>query len=272
MNGYLYIAFGEKYLNEAVVSVESLLKVDPKANFTLITNSYDLVPSIFKNVILLSIDTDKPFLYKIKALSLSPYERTFFIDTDTYFCDTCIELFSLLDYFDILIAHCNNDYLDVYNKLGEAILGYYSYNTGVIIYKKRDKTIEFLKDWYNAYYKHFNLYVHDQPPFMECLLDSDIKIYVLQSIYNARTPYPLSLIARPVKIIHGRHNDYIRIAQKLNKSANCSRVWFPRFKLVLAYRRTKFFKWYMSLNPAIKIKVKNIVKPIVMKLGMRDYI
>jgi Nucleotide-diphospho-sugar transferase len=270
--GYLYVAFGKNYLNEAKISAESLLAVDPTANITLITNSYDFVPSIFKNIIILIDGTDKPFLYRIKALSLSPYEKTFFIDTDTYFCESCNELFVLLDYFDWMMAQCNSDYFQVYDSNGEKVSGIFAYNAGVVIYKKNDKSIKLLDDWYAAYQNHFERYMHDQAPFMEALLTADIKMYVLQSIYNARTPYPFGMIARPVKIIHGRHNNYQQIAKKLNKNADCSRVWFPRFSLVLAYRRTILFNWYMSLNPNIKTKIKNIIKPIVMKLGLRNYI
>ena len=58
---------------------------------------------------------------------------------------------------------------------------------------------------------------------MEALLQVDIKTYVLQSMYNARTPYPFNLIAKPVKIIHGRHNNYSNIAKKLNQNSQNNR-------------------------------------------------
>ena len=115
-------------------------------------------------------------------------------------------------------------------------------------------------------------YIHDQPPFLEALLYHRIKIYTLQSIYNARTPYPFSMIARPVKIIHGRHRDYLKVAQKLNRHSGSSRIWFPRFQVVVPYRRTIFFNLYMKSGPVIKKFVKGVLGPIVSKFGLRDYI
>lgn len=270
--GYLYVAFGEKYIQEALVSSQSLIKVDPSAKICLVTNEELKNNNHFDQIIILNEYQEKPYLYKVKALCLSPYDYTFFIDTDTYFCESCSELFDLLEYFDLLITPCNNDYLTVYNKDSKPIAGIYSYNTGVIIFKKNNKTLELLLKWFISYNNHFDKYIHDQGPFMEALLSVDIKILVLQTIYNARTPYPFSMIAKPVKIIHGRHNDYKIISDKLNKKSDESRIWFPRFKIVLTYQRTKIFKWYMTLNPKYKDHIKSIIKPIVIRLGMRDYI
>jgi hypothetical protein len=270
--GYLYIAFGEKYIQEALVSSQSLIKVDPSAKISLVTNEKLKSDNMFDHIIILNEYLEKPYLYKVKALNLSPYEYTFFIDTDTYFCEGCSELFDLLNYFDLLISPCNNDYLTVFNKESKPINGIYAYNTGVIVFKKNKRTSDFLLSWYNVYINHFDMYIHDQGPFMEALLNEDIKILVLQTMYNARTPYPFNMIAKPVKIIHGRHNDYKAIADKLNRNSHQSRIWFPRLKIVLTYRRTKLFKWYMRLDQKYKDHIKSIIKPLVIRLGMRDYI
>jgi hypothetical protein len=270
--GYLYVATGDKYLKEAYISVQSLLKVDPAADITLVTDASQQETDAFKNVVYLNEDQDKPYLYKIRAIGLSPYEQTIYLDSDTYFCDKCTELFELLDHFDWLIGQCNSDYFSVFDQSGREIKGLYAYNTGVIVFKKNDKTTQLLNEWYQAYSRHFDKYIHDQAPFMEALLTVNLKTYIFQTIYNARTPYPFHIIAKPVKIIHGRHNDFAAIAKKLNRNTKHTRIWFPRGKLVLSYGRTIFFKWYMSLNPTIKMRIKNLIKPIIMKLGMRDYI
>jgi hypothetical protein len=270
--GYLYVAMGGKFLTEATRSIQSLLKVDPNAEVTLVTDSTEKEVSGFNNVIFLDEDIDRPYLYKIKAIGLSPYDQTFYIDSDTYFCDCCTELFELLNHFDMLIGHCNSDYFSVYDNNEQEVKGIYPYNTGVIVFKKNEKTVELLNRWYNAYRNHFDKYVQDQAPFIEALLLVDIKMYVFPTIYNARTPYPFSMIARPVKIIHGRHKDYAKIAKKLNQNILHSRIWFPRFQLVIVFKRTFLFNWYMSLGPSFKAKIKKIIRPVVVKFGLRDYI
>lgn len=269
--GYLYIATGEKYLEEFENSCKSLLKHDSDANITLVTNKpYD--PKNPEVKIVLSTDfVEKPYLYKINSMALSPYSKTLFVDTDTYFTDECTELFKLLAFFDLCIVPCNNDNSDIYQQDDSVLKGIYPYNTGVMAFRQNNRIDALFEKWKTSYINHFDLYIHDQPPFMEALLSVDIKTLTLSSIYNARTPYPCSFIGKPVKIIHGRHNNYQKISKKLNANPNCDRLWFPRFQFVIPHKDTKFFSWYMSMKPENKEKVKRVLKPIVEKLGLMYY-
>jgi hypothetical protein len=269
--GFLYVATGKDYLNEFETSCSSLKKHHPNANITLITDK-PYVPNHHNvNIILKNEFAEQPYLYKITGIPLSPYQKTFFLDTDTYFCDSCTEVFELLDFFDLCIVPCNNDNSTVLNHEGKPVPGLHPYNTGVIAYRRNNRTKSLFSKWAKAYINHVSEYIHDQPPFMEALISTDIKILTLASIYNARTPYTCSFIGKAVKVIHGRHNNYEKLAQKLNSNKDYGRVWFPRFELVLAQKNTKLFDFYMSLSPAKKEKVKSILKPIIVKLGLMHY-
>lgn len=227
--GYLYIATGDKYINEAVNSVTSLKKSNPDAHATLITDKKVQI-SKFDRIIIRknnhnSTGWKEGILYKVKGLLSSPYEKTFFIDTDTYFVDDCSELFNVLDYFDLLISHAPADS----NKImieGKYLEGYYPYNTGVIVFNKNSIVEKLFSDWIITYKNKFNVYPHDQAPFMEALLNNKVKIYVLQSIYNFRTPSIVTFLPLKVKIIHGRMNDYESLSKKINSSIS-QRAWVP---------------------------------------------
>lgn len=258
--GYLYVAIGEKYLKECVVSVDSLRKHDSTAHVTLITDRDDFSCDLFDAIILKKESIEQPYMYKIQGIIATPYTHTLFVDTDTYFCDNCRELFDLLSYYDCCITPCPNDNSDVFDDIGQLIKGYYPYNTGVIAYQNNARMQTFLKKWEKAYSQHFSSYIHDQPPFMEALLSCDVKIYVLSTIYNARTPYPSMFIGKPVKIIHGRHKNYERIQHLLNKHHPYSRVWFPRFHIVLYFKRTLLFRLYMKLPLKYRKMIKQILK------------
>jgi hypothetical protein len=270
--GYLYVAYGKKYLDECITSVSSLKAVNPNSKVALVTDNPGVYSEIFDEVITLEIDKERPYINKIKGMYSSPFVKTIFVDTDTYFCHAVDEIFGILDYFDMALSICNSDYFTVYNKTGEAISGMNPYNTGVMAYRKNEVTKAILLEWEAAYLRHFNLYVQDQAAFMEALLYSNVRTYTLPTIYNARTPYPCQFIAKPVKIIHGRHNNYEKIAKKLNRNHHSARIWYPRFQIVLAYRRTSFFNFYLQLSPNIRRIVKAVFMPLIKKLGMREYI
>lgn len=72
---------------------------------------------------------------------------------------------------------------------------------------------------------------------MEALLHSESRIYVFQNIYNARTPYCISLPSLKVKLIHGRHDNYEKIRLELNSKIK-NRVWIPKNQVVLFKKKT----------------------------------
>ncbi len=228
--GYLYIANGEKYVEEAINSARSLRKTDKNASITLVTNK-KIKTHIFDNIIVRPLKAEKwteGLLYKVQHMYDSPYKKTFFIDSDTYFCENCRELFGLLDYFDICIAQAPNDTEKV--RAGGRILdGLYPYNTGVVLFRKNRINSSFFKKWHERYSENFREYVLDQAPFMETFLAVKPSMYVLQSIYNARTPFCIGLMERPVKIIHGRHEDYEAVKNKLNRRI-ANRAWIPKMQ------------------------------------------
>ena len=112
-NGFIYAVAGQKYIDEAIKSCLSIRKVNPDANVTIFSDQ-PIENHPFNQVVLFEQDMSQYVdakCAKIKAMAQSPYERTIFIDSDTYFTDDCLELFDLLDYFDnfvnSIIFHCD---------------------------------------------------------------------------------------------------------------------------------------------------------------------
>ncbi|HPR30856.1 MAG TPA: putative nucleotide-diphospho-sugar transferase [Prolixibacteraceae bacterium] len=161
----------------------------------------------------------------------TPYYKTFFIDTDTYFCESCVELFYLLDFYDVLAATAPAD-IRLVEKEKNKIIGYYPYNSGVMLYKKNEKVLNFIKEWHKIFIKKYNIYYGDQPALMEALLYHDIKIYALSNIYNFRSPYYNGITGDKVKIIHGRSEDYELLEKELNRYTG-NRIWDPINKKII---------------------------------------
>lgn len=243
--GYLYVVTGHRHLAECVRSVQSLKQHVPSAHVTLVTD-VPLIHPLLDEVRCIPPEANG-YLFKIAGIRHTPYRKTFFVDTDTWFCDACEELFDLLIYYDWCIAPCPNDHFDVYNAENGIVRGYYAYNTGVIVFQKNEHTDALLARWYAVYAARIHQYPHDQPALMEALLYAPVRLCALQTIYNARTPYPTAFIEKPVKIIHGRHRNYEKIAERLNHYAAYNRSWLPRRFRAVPYRRPWWFRLYLSL-------------------------
>jgi hypothetical protein len=133
---------------------------------------------------------------------------------------------------------------------GKNVKAYPNYNGGVIVFKKNDVNKSLFANWLNIYKQKIAVLPHDQPAFMESLLNSKSRIYVLSSVWNARTPFFLSFPPTTVKIVHGRHKDYEKLRTKLNK-VTCHRVWDPQ-KQKCIYQKKGFIR---KVGSAIKRRI-----------------
>ena len=238
--GFLYIATGQKYIEEARTSAKSLRRHFENAKIALVTDK-PINDNLFNEIIFLEPSHTSNWKlglnFKVEGLLKSPFEKTFFIDTDTYFTDSTIELFRLLDFFDLLICHSPNDISKIRVK-GKKLEGLSPYNTGVIVFNKNTEVIKLFKEWGRFYLEKPETYSSDQPAFMEALLTHDVKIFVLSYVYNFRLPSFISLPPLKVKIIHGRASNYERLNRIINRHSDRHRTWSPYWgKIFKNYRR-----------------------------------
>ncbi|WP_370089231.1 putative nucleotide-diphospho-sugar transferase [Ekhidna sp.] len=249
--GYLYIATGQKYIDEAVISAESLKRLDPHANTCLITDSF-YEHEVFDQVIVHDTNTvfdqwKSALLLKIYGLLLSPFEKTLFVDSDTYFFDPCTELFDMLDYHDLLIGH---DYSDDSELMidGKCLANYTPYNTGVMAIRINETMKGVISDWHDTYKKKFQEYWSDQPALMDVLLRKPVKMYFLHTIYNFRHLVNIGILAgQKVKILHARgsREDFQLLEKKLNHSTD-QRAWIAPHSRVYTWPNRRGMKGYVK--------------------------
>src|SRR5206468_9649535 len=106
--GFLYIATGKKYIDEAIIAAYSCKKYNDYP-IALITDSLDhkLPEGLFNNIIV-KLAT---FSYKDKLLiRYSPFKQTIFLDTDTYVAGNLDDLFRILDYREFAIHQADEGY------------------------------------------------------------------------------------------------------------------------------------------------------------------
>lgn len=240
--GFLFAAVGDQFVDEAKNSALSIRKQMPLASITLVTDR-EMEEFPFSKIIVLPISAEGHKgikLYKPLALANSPYKRTVFLDSDTYVCQDCQELFDMNDHVDLALAH---DTADMSNPIvnGHTIAGMHPYNSGVIAFEKCEKMNLFFKNWYNVIDVEHANHPWDQRAMMTSIIDLKIRTYTLHQVYNCRINFIISLPQLPVKIIHGRGVNFLKTEKKLNKILK-NRVWMPKREKVFLKRRRNFFK------------------------------
>jgi len=218
--GALYLASGERYKEEATLSAKSLREYHPDLPVTIFTDQEEVDTSVFDNVVQLSNPINNPGDSILSSKHL-PYERTLYLDADTFVCGDISEIFELLDAFDVAAGHevgrswwNRNRYIQNDIDLPES---FPEYNTGVIAYRDNDPVKELFDSW-NRVYKKVGGELN-QPAFRVASYRSDAEFATLPPEYNFMT-HTVGFASGPVKILHqGPSNvDLESVAEKINGS------------------------------------------------------
>jgi hypothetical protein len=188
--GYLYIAYGEAFTKEALLSIQSLRRFTnlPIALFTdQPENLYkDAKIDVVKNI------TANHIRAKVDYIDQTPFEKTVFLDTDTVVIRNCDDMFDLLDRFDMAcvidFARKRKKYSDTVPEYGRIPYAFSELNSGVIAFNSSQRTKDALKMWKQYFYKYFReTNGWDQVSFRVALWHSDVKIIHMPFEYNVRS-------------------------------------------------------------------------------------
>jgi hypothetical protein len=230
--GVLYIATGPQCREEALRSVRSLKQHCPQVPAALISD-IPVSGGDFDHY----LPVEKPSfstLDKVRNIHRTPFERTIFLDSDTFIMEDISELFDLLNQFDMAFTlevarglWYRGELLEIPDCFGDL-------NGGFIVFRRSEAVMRLLRNWWAAYLKTSHwlskypntkwIQTNDQPSLRQLLWDaSDVRFCVLPSEYNALTTFGTSLWGK-VKIVHSRGNAD-RIGKDLNHVHGCARVY-----------------------------------------------
>lgn len=222
--GILYVATGQRFVAEASRSAARVRELMPRIRMAL-ASDLEGPRELFDHY--LPIREPKfNFSDKIAPLLATPFEKTVFLDSDTWLCEPVPEMFSILDRHDIAMAHAPMRF----TAASSVPATFPECNSGVIAYTLNDRTQSLLELWNKLYEQRLTAtgVVDDQPSLRDALWQSDASFAVLPPEYNFRFIMPAFAGRGRVKIMHGRHNDYRSLEKTINKSGS-PRVFLPRF-------------------------------------------
>lgn len=221
--GIIYIATGRKYIEEALISAQSAkfhMPDVPIALFSDLGTDEIAAAGVIDEIFELS-EVDHSCRDKIRPLLATPFEKTLFLDTDTFLCEPVYDVFDLLDRFDIALSQAPDRYQ---YHLPELPNCFTEFNSGVIAFQKNEKTTGLLASWEETFFNMLNEdegSYRDQHSLRDALYRSNVQLFVLPPEYNFRTICPNFAGKHcKIKIIHGRHAEFEKVADRLNNSDN----------------------------------------------------
>ena len=199
--GVIYIATGKKFLELAANSARSLKELCPDLPTHIFTDcdasSYGCFDSSTKI-------SDPHYRSKVDYISKTPFQKTLFLDADTRVCEDISDIFTLLDRYDIAMAHEPSrgaERMKLYP--GSITNAFPPLNSGVILFNRTDPVLEFFKNWKQDYHK--GEFDGDQSTLRGLVWSANLRLAVLPPEYNVRYKFYIKTLERnkiTPKILH----------------------------------------------------------------------
>ena len=189
-----YVAFGDLYISQALLSIKSLRKLDSITKVILITN-FDFDPDVFDfwdksrdEICFFNDSLNENRNYKTNIFKYVDAEKIAYIDSDTIILSKFDICWSFLDYFDIALKlnpvkqkkTGKGDVSILNNRYKVSELPHF--NGGMFFFKKSEATHEFFKILNKKFKEHKSPY--DQISLNEALFKSKVRILPLTSEWN----------------------------------------------------------------------------------------
>lgn len=224
--GIMYSSFGEKYLAEAARAARSSVRHNDVPHLIFAAGEVrDTPPGV--TVVSFEPISSAPFLDRIANMRRSPFERTLYLDTDTFVVDEMVGVFELLDNYDLALAQA-----PAYRGLDdpEVPAAFPEFNCGVVAWRSSERVAAFLRSWEETYRawlvedvlpgldggKHpTRSEIGDQPAFRRCAWQHGMKVATLPPEYNLRLGFRTTVVDR-VRLLHGHTARYEKLAEQYN--------------------------------------------------------
>lgn len=256
--GFLYTAFGAKYIAEARISAKSVKQADPSAKICVVTDEplkpdaeFDIIlPITPPDAVEQFADLDTGAYYrKIEQFGRSPFDSTIYLDSDTYVTGSLKGLFDLLDHYDLLVTMDGNAEVNYRFEQTEAPFTsipkeFGAFNCGVLCYRKNSKTRAFFERWRDNHLKYVQHHtVNDQPGFRLTLFETDVRYHVLPVVFNWFSWIPFFIPSGGrVTVMHGRNPWMFRWAKHLD--AETAKIVGPvSLKHQAIYHAARILHW-----------------------------
>ncbi len=188
--GFLYIAFGDAFTKEALMSIKSLKRFNeyPVALYTdqEKTEEMDSLVDLYAKI------NPTHIRAKVDFIGQSPFVETVYLDSDTLIVRDISDMFDVLSRFDVGVT---NDYARKRNKYSEIVPEYseipYSFsevNGGVMAYNSSLASQTFFSMWKEYFYKYFKeTNGWDQVSLRISLWRSNVRLHHFPFEYNIRS-------------------------------------------------------------------------------------
>ncbi len=248
--GASYVATGERFIEEALVSAGSFKAMHPEIPCVLWTDQVEHQKLRGIEGPFDAIKSMRSPCYGFADTIYSPemlvFDYNLFIDTDTFITGKISGVLDMLANVDVVARLSPGRGL--VESVPDAVC---ELNTGVVGLRDSAEVRYFLNRWREDFERTKGQ--HNQPSFARELYNSNLRFWPLPPEFNIRTRQA-TYIDGQARVIHGRETNLPKLAERINKNPRPRIVW----NIPLADR------WTPTLVlPAPRAKILNRVRKIL---------
>ncbi|MEO8204540.1 MAG: hypothetical protein ABI615_00060 [Chthoniobacterales bacterium] len=235
--GFVYVATGDRYWQEAADSAAQLRRTNPGRRICLITDAVRAGTPFWDDLVILE---NPCFGFRDKVeMRRCPYERFVYLDTDTHTFGDLSDLFAMLNQFDA----CGVQLFEGHDYHVKGIpYAYSETNAGMLGFHKGPEVDAFFEEWVRLYaefraqnqgenYHYAN--VGDQKSLRVALWNSKLRFAFVGPEFNF-IPFRNDFAALPVKVLHTRATQNLeKLVARLNATLG-RRAYFPALDVIIS--------------------------------------
>lgn len=271
--GYIYVVDGLRWVREVNYAASRLRTLTDYPIAIVCSEEYPEITELsnsLKNLIIIIVPKlqGSDFCSKVIGMQHTPFEKSLFMDSDTFVMYNIDNVFELLNNYDLALTQEPSEHTSLFpieDKLKNIFI---EYNTGVVLYNNSEKVMDLFRDWEQIILtKKYGKDYFDMPQFRNVILNSQHKlnIYTLPENFNMHGLRSYKILFGQVAIIHERFGTYwnsysekmlnnkkmLKIATRIN-SVNSKRIFIPYLNTVVSAERISL----SYLIKALKVKFK----------------
>lgn len=240
--GVVHVAYGARYVAEAVVSAQSVRATNPLLRLGLITDRSPPEAAVWDDIWLVPNDGRGGSAMKLQ-MHRAPWEQCFFLDTDTLVVGDLTPAFTILDRFDFAgVQHSGGHHY----ALPGLPSSFPEYNSGVLAWRRTEAVLAFFARWSELYDQYIDQQgrTWDQKSLRMALYESDLRLTSLPHGYNLMPYFPSIIEGQPV-VLHGRGPANLRRLQQRLASDDLLRAYVPGLGVI---RHPRECTWKQTLT------------------------
>ena len=259
--GITFVAFGDRFVSEAIASAASYRAHMPGVPFALVTNAeigtrpeFDIIISTSEEQVQFP-QSYSGYYQKIRGIAASPFNITLFVDSDTYCCEPVYDLLVAAAQHGLVAVQAPRKVhtfrIDSLSKQGNVIS---ETNTGVLGFDRARLGDFFFEEWLTLYRKNVpaetGRIFSDQSLFRPLVHQLRITPLYMTYEYNVRVGLPAFLHGR-VRILHGRPRHGNDTVARFINSSHEHRIYLPTIALLVMNERTG--EWEIRRFPTAEV-------------------